>query len=494
MTIPHYKTICISTVALFLFSGCGIKPTPIPEENLTAIAIQDIQLIFESQEPLVGSLSIGEAMSRALKYNLESRVKRMEEALANESLDMAKMDMLPILAASAGYLDRNNLNASSSTSILTHNQSLEPSTSTDKARKNADMRFSWNILDFGVSYLQATQDSDRYLVTQRIRQDMMLKLLQQVRSAFWRAATMQSLSGKIKTIKIKVENSLAELQQVRQKKLRPPISTLTDIRNLFDMLQQLENMQNSVTAAQVELTSLINSPHSDKIVLALPESMELPSVIPGDVSSLELTALTNSSQYISEVYNARIELAESKKSLLRLLPGIDFSYSINYDSNSYIVNETWGEAGIQVTANLMRLLFIHKVSDYNEARENFALARRLAVNMAVITKLHLSWQQHQNNIHKLFYLEKLSSIDNEISRITRDAEQNKSLNTIVRIQNDLRSLRSAISHHLAYADAQDSFGIFLLSIGLDPVPDNYQEMSVDDLAEYLHNYYEQIHF
>ena len=127
----------------------------------------------------------------------------------------------------------------------------------------------------------------------------MLKLLQQVRSAFWRAATMQSLSGKIKTIKIKVENSLAELQQVRQKKLRPPISTLTDIRNLFDMLQQLENMQNSVTAAQVELTSLINSPHSDKIVLALPESMELPSVIPGDVSSLELTALTNSSQYIS---------------------------------------------------------------------------------------------------------------------------------------------------------------------------------------------------
>ena len=53
----------------------------------------------------------------------------METALSQRQLDLDRFDMLPRIAAEAGYEGRSNVNASSSESIETGTQSLEPSTS-----------------------------------------------------------------------------------------------------------------------------------------------------------------------------------------------------------------------------------------------------------------------------------------------------------------------------------------------------------------------------
>jgi len=90
----------------------------------------------------------------------------MEEALASAQVDLAQYDMLPTLAAEAGFTSRDNVEASSSESIQTQAQSLVPSTSTNRDRVTANARLSWNVLDFGVSYFQAKQQADRYLIAQ----------------------------------------------------------------------------------------------------------------------------------------------------------------------------------------------------------------------------------------------------------------------------------------------------------------------------------------
>ena len=64
----------------------------------------------------------------------------------------------------AAYLTRNNVEGSSSRSVFTGQQTLEPSTSTDRDRLVADLTLSWNLLDFGVSYFNARQQADRILV------------------------------------------------------------------------------------------------------------------------------------------------------------------------------------------------------------------------------------------------------------------------------------------------------------------------------------------
>ena len=70
------------------------------------------------------------------------------------------------LAVAAGYSGRNNELASSSTSIESRRQSLEPSTSSERGLVSSQLALSWNVLDFGVSYIRALQASDRVLIAE----------------------------------------------------------------------------------------------------------------------------------------------------------------------------------------------------------------------------------------------------------------------------------------------------------------------------------------
>jgi len=151
-----HKLFAASLLALAI-GGCAVTSDPIERSASEERARSDMASIYKDQEPLSGPLTLHQAMARAVKYNLEARLKVMEEALGQRQLDLAQFDMLPRMALSAGYAGRNNVSASSSQSVQTGTQSLEPSTSQDRDREVADLTMVWNVLDFGVSYFSAKQ-------------------------------------------------------------------------------------------------------------------------------------------------------------------------------------------------------------------------------------------------------------------------------------------------------------------------------------------------
>ena len=162
------KLFSVSLLALAI-SGCAVTSQPIERSASEQRAQSDLHSMFKDQEPLSGPLTLHEAMARAVKYNLEGRLKVMEEALAQRQVDLATFDMLPRMALSAGYAGRDNISASSSESVQTGTQSLEPSTSQDRNRQVADLTMVWNVLDFGVSYISAKQQGDQRLIVQERR-------------------------------------------------------------------------------------------------------------------------------------------------------------------------------------------------------------------------------------------------------------------------------------------------------------------------------------
>ncbi|GAO93038.1 hypothetical protein PSA5_09995 [Pseudomonas syringae pv. actinidiae] len=90
----------ISLLALVV-SGCAVTSQPIDRSVSEQRAKSDLQLMYRDQEQLNGALTLHQAMARAVKYNLEARLKIMEEALAKRQLDLASFDMLPRMALSA---------------------------------------------------------------------------------------------------------------------------------------------------------------------------------------------------------------------------------------------------------------------------------------------------------------------------------------------------------------------------------------------------------
>lgn len=485
------KPFIYSFLVASVVAGCGVSPKPMSVEEVAEFALTDFNKIYKSQESLPKVLTLSDAMARALKYNLDNRVKLMEQTLASKSIDMAEHDMWPMLGVSAGYLDRSNIDASQSRNIYTNQLNFTHSTSQQRARANADIRFTWNILDFGVSYLQARQNAEKYLISQKTREKVMLKLLQQVRSAYWRALVMQKMSKDVDVILKKVDVALADLKAVREKQLYTPLFALNDIRALVETKKQLEDMKESIIIANVELTTLINVPSSTVLILEAPEKFDtvIPK-IPGNINEMELTALLNSSDYTSEIHNVHIEQMETHKALLRLLPGIEFSYGGYYASNSYLFNNLWGEAGVRLAGDLLKLLTVPDTLEYGEISHNLAISRRLAVNTAVVAGVHLAWQNYTNSVNRLEQSKFLTQIDDEIATLTRNAQQNRSGSEVEAIQNEFKAFGSKMSHLLAYTKMQDSFGAFMVSLGSSPVPENYQSLPVTDLAKALGKKYQ----
>ncbi len=468
--------------AALLLAGCAVRPDPIPPEVIARTIIEDRQTIFASQERIAGTLTLREALGRAIAYNLEHRSKMMEEALAAGQATLANYDMLPVLNGEVAKLTRSDDLASSSESILTRRQSLEPSKSSDNTHRIADLRLSWNILDFGVSYYQAKQQADRALIAQVERKKLVLKLIQQTRVAYWRAVAAQRLRGEVNDVLREGRSALQNVIDAQEAKLQSPIVSLQYRRALLEIITQLETLQQTLTGAQVELAALLNIPPATRLVLEEPRSFFNLPTIDAQISDMEMLALQNSPDIIEQMYTGRIEQAEARKAILRLLPGIEFGASANFDSNSYLVHQNWEEASARVTMNLFRLASIGSVMEVQRARENLAVTRRLAFNMAVISRVNLAQRRYFDSLTQLQRAEQIDEVEQGLAELSSTQVDANAQSAVERIRNKASAMRAALRRLDAYASAQESYGTLLQSLGLNPVPDNFQSMELSDLV------------
>src|SRR5690606_5500796 len=332
-------------------SGCAVTSQPIERSVSEQRAQSDLQLMFAEQEPLTAPLTLHEAMARAVKYNLEARLRVMEEAMAQRQVDLVSLDMLPRMALSAGYAGRSNVSASSSRSVETGTQSLEPSTSQDRDRGVADLTMVWNVLDFGVGYVSAKQQSDQRLIVQERRRKVMHTIIQDVRSAYWRAVAADRLLTQIDSLMARVSQAREKSQRLSEQRIGDPIQALGYQRALIEATRQLEEPRRALSLAKTELATLINLPLGTQVELAPEDGYQVPE-LKVDLDTLEQEALASRPELREQDYQARISAAETRKAMLRLLPGLEFSAGGHYDSNSFLVNQSWADYGVKVTWNL----------------------------------------------------------------------------------------------------------------------------------------------
>ncbi len=460
-------------------------PEPItPDEQQTSLDA-DKKVIFAKQEPLVEPISVYDAMARALKYNLNHRVKIMEHAVSEGQFDLAKYSLLPDLIASAGYRGRDNYSASSSRAISPGGlQSRIPSTSQDRSRKVYDFTFSWNVLDFGVSYFQAKQDANRVLVAEESRRKTAQLLMQDVRTAFWRMAGTQQLEGEIENILGNARVALKDAQNIESQRLTTPLTILQYQKDLLEIIRKLEELSETLRLAKTELASLLGVSPTQNFQLKLPEnsSQAIPE-LPLDIEKMESMALQLRPELREEIYNNRITTEETHKAILRLLPGIEFRTGYNHDSNSYLLNHNWMELSGIISQNLMELISAPARFSQIDAQEKLGDTRRLSVYMAVITQVHLSYQQFLVAEQQFKRTQELDDINQKIAvHINNDAE-NDAKTELERIRATTNALMSRLQLLEAYAGIQSSLGRVYVSLGLDPLPTFIENYDISTLAK-----------
>ncbi|MDH4553721.1 TolC family protein [Pseudomonas sp. BN417] len=474
------KFFSVSVLALAI-SGCAVTSQPIDRSVSEQRARQDLQTMFKDQEPVSGPLTLHEAMARAVKYNLEARLKVMEEALAKRQVDLASFDMLPRMAMEAGYAGRNNVSASSSQSVRTGTQSLEPSTSQDRDRNVADLTMVWNVLDFGVAYVSAKQQADQRLIVQERRRKVVHTIIQDVRSAYWRAVAADRLLKQIDSLMARVDEARDSSQRMSRERIGDPVQALGYQRALIDATRQLEEQRRALSLAKTELAALINLPLNTDFTLAAADGYPVPE-LKVDIGRLEEEALASRPELREQDYQARISAAETRKAMLRLLPGLEFSAGGHYDSNSFLVNQSWADYGVKVTWNLFNAISAPAAIDVAKAGESVAAARRQAMSMAVLAQLYVANANFHEAQRQFQTNQQLADLDGQIAEQLRNRYKTQSIGELDLIQGELNTLNAQLQRDLSYAELRNAYAQLFVSAGVDPLPETLPDSNLSTIA------------
>lgn len=73
------------------------------------------------------------------------------------------------------------------------------------------------------------------------------------------------------------------------------------------------------------------------------------------VERMEELAVMQNTDIREQFYNARIATEETRRVMLRMFPNLSFNYDLRYDSDRYMINNRWNDAGVHLSYNLFNL-------------------------------------------------------------------------------------------------------------------------------------------
>lgn len=487
-SLDKYKKSAFIIVMAAGVAACGsLQPKALDRQELLAQTQADRQTAAFQVAPITHPITLEEAIARALKYNLDNRVRMMEEALAIGQLDVSRFDMLPKLTAQAGYTSRNNDKISQSRNAEDGTISESQFISQERSHTVSNLALSWNMLDLGVSYYTAKQQADRVLIASERRRKAMHTLMQDVRTAYWRAASAQKLQGEVQQAIKLGESALADSRRTEEERLRNPVDSLRYQRQLLENLRLLEGINNELSTALTELASLINAPLVQKLELAPAEFAINRNTLKTPVEIMEEAALAANPELREQHYNARIAREEARKSLVRLFPSINLSYSLNYDTDSYLVNRNWTEAGAQLSFNLFNLLSAPTQMKLADAGIALADQRRVAVQMAVLTQVHIARQQLDNAISQFERADAIWETDRKISEHMKNRTDSQAQSKLDLISNQTTGILSLLRRYQALAQVQGAEARLRATLGQEVQIPSLSERALPDLIQDIRN-------
>ncbi len=471
-----------AVAAAVILAGCSVTPKALTPDEVRDRVKQDSVEMYRAQEPITGPVSMEEAVARALKYNLDYRLKRMESALALGLTDYASKDMLPQLVASAGYQSRNNFSGGTSIGLLDGVESTNPTSSDERSRTLRGIEFSWNALDFGVSYYRARQQGDQFLIAEERRRKVVQNLLQDVRAAYWRALGAQRLTAQADEVLQKASLALTRSREAESQKIISPGVALAYQRALLDATTLLNQRRQDLEFAKRELAALMNVPPGVDFQVAEAQEVPLP-MAPRELGKLEDMALLQRPELREEDFRKRISADEARKQILSVLPGITLSYGRQYDSNRFLFNNSWSEGGLSLAWNLMRLVSIPAMKDMQAYQAKTDEARRMALSMAILTQTRVGVERYRMALEDFKLADQAAQVDQRLAAFTKASVSAKLDSELEAIRTQARAVLGAYQRANAYANAHIAFGRLYNSLGFDPIADDFEGNDLQQLTQ-----------
>ena len=464
-------------------AGCTLSPSPLTNEELQNLADSSSARVTADQEPFSGPVSLYEAMARALKYNLDFKVEIMQQSLRSAEFRFSHYNLLPSAVVNSGYVARDSYLATGEHNIITSVDRPPTTTSYEKKPRTADFTFSWNILDFGLSYIRARQAGDKVLIAEETKRKVVQRIIEDVRTAFWRAVSAERMLSKLAALEERTKTVLASTRRLFAEKETSPITALTYERELVEIRRTAEELARELSVAKTQLAALMNAPPGAAFELADAGADASAPVLDIDEKAVIETALVNRAELRDVTYQKRINRREAHAALVELLPGIQLYAGENYDSNKYLEHNHWVTWGAKASWNLLRVFQYPAKRNVIEAQDALLDARTLALTMAVMTQVHVSRIRYAYASRELLTAREYHDVQQRLLKQMRTEAQAERISEQTLVREEMNGLVAEAKRDISFAALQNAFANMFASAGLDPYGSDFDSSeSVTDLT------------
>ena len=485
-------TILMSLV--LLVGACSQTPEPLIKEQVQLSSQEDYEYLKETSKAAPLEIDLYQAIAIAIKNNRDLRLNLMDSALSQGQMDVVKFDMLPKLSVNAGYKVLREHPASTSVNMETEggeeNKSAAQisnnptySLSQQTPSNTYDIGFTWNALDFGLSYVRAGQQADKYLISKELERKAIHNLTKEVIYAYWKTLSADELLSEINPLMDRVNAALDDYEYIEELLISSPMDALLYQKELLDVLQILNTQRRALMDSRAQLSKLLGLLPDQEYTLV--ETKQPLTELNLTLEEQEEAALFSRPELLEVRYQERVTAQEARASMLSLLPSLKFNATWTYDSNKYLLNRDNQEYGAVFGANLLNIFQAGNINDINEINEKLIEEQRLAVSMTILSQVHIAninyaqtLREYSNAKHYLNVAQRINDLISNAQKISRFGE-------LELIREEASLLVSRLRNDIAYAEMQYSLGTLYSSVGMNFIPDNLSEISDADLANAL---------
>ena len=307
------------------------------------------------------------------------------------------------------------------------------------------------------------------LIATERRRKALHNLVQDVRTAYWRVVAAEKLGQSVRDTMQEAEAALKGSEAAESSAMRSPMEPLRFQRQLLENLRMLELVEHELSSARVELATLAALPSGSNFTVVEPQAQINTKWLEMNPADMELQAVVNNPDMRESLYNARIAHDEAKKAMLKMFPGISFSYGNKTTNDEYIVNQRWNEAGAQISFNLMGILSAPIAKRLADMGISMADQRQVATQMAVISQVHIARLNYANAAKQYMRADKIARVDNRMAEVVASRAKAESQSRQESVAQQTASILSALRRYQALSNAQAAASRLQATLGLEPV-------------------------
>ncbi len=435
-------------------SACAVPRDALTTGSLAPVVAELEAKAQDDGAPINGKLTVAEAIARAVRYNSALRASELEVVLETEKARVATAAMLPGIVADSSYYGRS--------SALSSYTTLSPTTG-----KSSDFALSWNVLDFGLSFVRAQQQSDKALYQYEAYRKAAQQIASETRLAYWRTVASRKLEGNLARLRGEIDHALLLSDAAAKDTRLDPMTALSYSRDILNEQRELNILLAELAGSEAQLRQLVNVGVGQQLALGddgigavaqppLPEPR-------ADFRS----ALSNRPEIRQLLYEQRISEDEITSAVLQVLPGFNFDGGLASGALTVATGSNWLTWGAKAAWNLMGLARLPAQIDSVEAEKAVLKQKTLATAVAILTQCYVSRDQLSRQRQVYRDARRFWQVQKKLQRQVKVATKLGQSPAQSLTRENVSLLLAEVRMMLAYADLEHAVGTYQMTIGAD---------------------------